>query len=151
MTSANRLWVYILESVTIPQIPLFQSRERRPVAVGLARLLTASEAMLVPPAVKASWVFAIVALTPSLMNRRPTALIALLQLLSVHDTAVQISEPTAAEEELSSIDYEEQIAGHQVAYTSRSCNCGRGPCGLCSRCRHFCAGAASVSECRPSC
>jgi len=41
----------------------------------------------------------------------------LLQLLSVADAAVQISEPTAEEEELSSIDHEERTAGYQAAYT----------------------------------
>lgn len=48
---------------------------------------------------------------------RPTLLVNLLQLMNVAETAVQISEPPADDNEISAIDHEEQTAGYQAAYT----------------------------------
>lgn len=95
-----RLWSQILSNFVIPQVPTMLVKDRKLVAVGMIRMLTQSGIMLQEPSVQA-W-------TPSFFTLR--------QLFEnpQHMAKDKEEDPDAG---LTVIDYEEQNAGYQAAYS----------------------------------
>lgn len=94
------LWSQILSNFIVPQVPKMPTKDRKVAAIGLTRLLTQSQVMLREPAVT-QW---------------PTAFNALVKLFSEPQylTKEKDEDPDAG---LTAIDYEEQNAGYQAAYS----------------------------------
>ena len=57
LTASLRLWSQILTGFVIPQVPKMPHKDRKVVAVGLARMLTESRVMLSEPASRSWYVF----------------------------------------------------------------------------------------------
>ncbi|THH02005.1 hypothetical protein EW026_g797 [Hermanssonia centrifuga] len=94
------LWPQILTNFVVPQVPKMPTKDRKLAAVGMTKLLTQSAIMLQEPAVQA-W---------------PQAFQALAKLFSEPQylTKDKDEDPDAG---LTVIDYEEQTAGYQAAYS----------------------------------
>ncbi|KAI0340315.1 Cse1-domain-containing protein [Trametopsis cervina] len=94
------LWSQILDSVVVPQISKLPTKDRKVAAIGLTRLLTQSSIMLRDPIVQ-TW---------------PSVFGALAKLFSEPQylTKDKEDDPDAG---LTAIDYEEQTAGYQAAYS----------------------------------
>ncbi|KAH8102322.1 Cse1-domain-containing protein [Cristinia sonorae] len=94
------LWSQILSNFVIPQIPQILPRDRKVAAVGLTRLLTSSTLMLQEP----------------LLNSWVPCTAALVKLIS---QPLQLKKETGVDPDagLTAIDYEEQTAGYQAAYS----------------------------------
>jgi len=98
-----RLWSQLLTNIVLPELPKMLPKDRKVVVVGLIRMLTRSSTMLSEPTAKA-W---------------PSALAALVKLFS-NPQHLQSAQSTQAEDPdvaLTAIDFEEQTAGYQVAYS----------------------------------
>ncbi|KAI0366303.1 Cse1-domain-containing protein [Pilatotrama ljubarskyi] len=95
-----QLWSQILANFVIPQSPKMPPKDRKVVVVGLTRLLTQSSLMLRPPLAQA-WPPTFQALVKLFKEE---------QLLTKKDD----EDPDAG---ITQIDYEEQTAGYQAAYS----------------------------------
>ncbi|KAI5122027.1 hypothetical protein M0805_008018 [Coniferiporia weirii] len=98
-----QLWSQLLGNVILPQVSKMTPKDRKVVIVGMTKMLTQSNITLAEPAV-AQW---------------PAAFIELVKLFS-ESKHLQSAQSTAAEdpdEVLRSIDFEEQGAGYQAAYS----------------------------------
>ncbi|KAI0077557.1 Cse1-domain-containing protein [Panus rudis PR-1116 ss-1] len=95
-----QLWGQILTNFVIPQTPKLTPKDRKVAAVGLIRMLTQSEHMLREPTVK-FW---------------PNAFESLVKLFS-EPQHLQSKESDENDVGLTVIDYEEQTAGYQAAYS----------------------------------
>ncbi|TFK45700.1 importin alpha re-exporter [Heliocybe sulcata] len=96
------LWDNVLKNIILPQVPKMAPRDRKLTAVGLTRMLTHSAKMMLPPNVD-TW---------------PIAFTALAKLFSdpEHLTA-QPSQSADTDAALAQLDYDEQNAGYQAAYS----------------------------------
>ncbi|EKM56806.1 uncharacterized protein PHACADRAFT_141741 [Phanerochaete carnosa HHB-10118-sp] len=94
------LWSQILSNFVVTQVPKMPTKDRKVTAVGLTRLLTQSQVMLREPAV-AQWSASFSALVK--LFSEPQYL-----------TKEKDDDPDAG---LTAIDYEEQNAGYQAAYS----------------------------------
>ncbi|KAI0684913.1 Cse1-domain-containing protein [Cytidiella melzeri] len=94
------LWPQVLSNFVIPQVPKMPTKDRKVAAIGLTKLLTQSSHMLREPAIQA-W---------------PNTFGALTRLFSEPQYLTKSTEedPDAG---ISAIDYEEQTAGYQAAYS----------------------------------
>ncbi|KZT00874.1 uncharacterized protein LAESUDRAFT_731806 [Laetiporus sulphureus 93-53] len=95
-----QLWPQILANFVVPQAPKMPPKDRKVVVVGLTRLLTQSAYMLQEPSVQA-WPLIFSALAK--LFREPEFLTA--------------KESGDADAGITAIDYEEQTAGYQAAYS----------------------------------
>ncbi|KAH9947043.1 Cse1-domain-containing protein [Amylocystis lapponica] len=95
-----QLWSQILANFVIPQVPKMPPKDRKVVVVGLTRLLTQSALMLQVPSLQA-W---------------PSMFVALVKLFQ---EAQYLTKKDGEDEDagLTIIDYEEQTAGYQAAYS----------------------------------
>ncbi|KIP01732.1 hypothetical protein PHLGIDRAFT_336871 [Phlebiopsis gigantea 11061_1 CR5-6] len=94
------LWSQLLSNIVVPQVPKMLTKDRKVVAVGLTRLLTQSAVMLREPSVQ-HWSLAFAALVKLFSEPQ-------------HLTKDKDEDPDAG---LTVIDYEEQNAGYQAAYS----------------------------------
>ncbi|TFY78460.1 hypothetical protein EWM64_g5554 [Hericium alpestre] len=94
------LWSQICANFVVPQVSKMQVKDRKVVMVGLVRMLTQSALMLQEPSVQA-W---------------PAAFTALARLFSQPAAVIDKASGDDAAG-LTAIDYEEQTAGYQVAYS----------------------------------
>ncbi|KAG0700788.1 CAS/CSE protein [Suillus ampliporus] len=95
-----RLWSQILVNFIVPQVPKMPHKDRKVAAVGLIRMLTQSTIMLTPPNTQ-SW---------------PQAFVSVIKLFS----EPQYLSKSKDEEQttgITDIDFEEQTAGYQAAYS----------------------------------
>ncbi|EIW74080.1 importin alpha re-exporter [Coniophora puteana RWD-64-598 SS2] len=97
------LWSQILVNFVVPQAPIVPHRDRKVAVVGLTRMLTQSEIMLQGTNVQA-W---------------PQAFASLVKLFAEPQYLKKASEDTiqGAEAGVTQIDFEEQTAGYQAAYS----------------------------------
>ncbi|KZT18357.1 importin alpha re-exporter [Neolentinus lepideus HHB14362 ss-1] len=98
------LWTNVLKNIILPQVPKMPPRDRKLIAVALTRMLTHSE-KAVQPGIVDAWPLAFTALAklfsePQHLKSSPQ---------SPSDADVEIG--------LTQIDYEEQTAGYQSAYS----------------------------------
>ncbi|KAI9569377.1 armadillo-type protein [Boletus coccyginus] len=96
-----QLWSQILTGFVIPQVQKMPHKDRKVVAVGLTRMLTESQVMLSEPASR-SW---------------PAVLTALVKLFSEPRYLASKEGDSVGGTGLTEIDYEEQTAGYQAAYS----------------------------------
>ncbi|KAG6331701.1 hypothetical protein ID866_7388 [Astraeus odoratus] len=96
-----QLWSQILSNFIVPQVPKIPHKDRKVAAVGLIRMLTESQLMLAEPAAR-SW---------------PPAFSALVKLFNEPQYLSKSSTDDTATTGLTEIDYEEQTAGYQAAYS----------------------------------
>ncbi|KAF7419339.1 importin-alpha export receptor [Pleurotus ostreatus] len=96
------LWAQVLSNFVLPQAPKMPPKDRKVAVVGLTKLLTQSSLMLQPPAVQ-TWPLGLTVLVQ--LFSEP-------QYLSKKDTS-----SSEADVALTEIDYEEQTAGYQAAYS----------------------------------
>ncbi|KAI0714440.1 armadillo-type protein [Cerioporus squamosus] len=96
-----QLWSQLLANFVIPQVPKSPPKERKVVIVGITRLLTQSSLMLQNQALTQAW---------------PPTFQALAKLFQTEQQLTKKEEldPDAG---LTQIDYEEQTAGYQAAYS----------------------------------
>jgi len=99
-----QLWSQILTGFVVPQIAKMPHKDRKVVAVGLTRMLTESRVMLSEPASR-SWPAAFTALVR--LFSEP-------QYLGSQEGGESAAGTTTG---LTEIDYEEQTAGYQAAYS----------------------------------
>ncbi|OJA14948.1 hypothetical protein AZE42_03705 [Rhizopogon vesiculosus] len=95
-----QLWSQILGNFIIPQVPKMPHKDRKIAAVGLIRMLTQSLIMLTPPSAQ-SW---------------PQAFVAVIKLFS-EPQYLSKSKDEEQSTGLTEIDFEEQTAGYQAAYS----------------------------------
>ncbi|OAX36460.1 Cse1-domain-containing protein [Rhizopogon vinicolor AM-OR11-026] len=95
-----QLWSQILGNFIIPQVPKMPHKDRKIAAVGLIRMLTQSVTMLTPPSAQ-SW---------------PQAFVAVIKLFS-EPQYLSKSKDEEQSTGLTEIDFEEQTAGYQAAYS----------------------------------
>ncbi|KAI6026014.1 CAS/CSE protein [Pisolithus marmoratus] len=101
-TIQPQLWSQILTTFIIPQVPKMPHKDRKVAAVGLTRMLTESEVMLTEPAAR-NW---------------PSAFTTLVKLFNEPQYLTKTStQDEATTTGLTEIDYEEQTAGYQAAYS----------------------------------
>ncbi|KAH7929305.1 Cse1-domain-containing protein [Leucogyrophana mollusca] len=97
-----QLWSQILVNFIVPQVPKMPHKDRKVAAVGLTRMLTESSIMLTEPTAQ-SW---------------PPAFTALAKLFNEPQYLTKSTDEAAdASAGLTEIDYEEQTAGYQAAYS----------------------------------
>ncbi|KAN0094806.1 CAS/CSE protein, C-terminus domain containing protein [Tylopilus felleus] len=96
-----QLWSQILTGFVIPQVPKMPHKDRKLVAVGLTRMLTESRVMLSEPASR-SWL---------------AVFTALVKLFSEPQYLASKEGDASTTTGLTEIDYEEQTAGYQAAYS----------------------------------
>ncbi|RDB24273.1 Importin alpha re-exporter [Hypsizygus marmoreus] len=97
----QQLWSQILLNFVVPQIPLLPTKDRKLAVVGVTRLLTQSTFMMRDPSVQA-W---------------PATFTALTKLFSEPQYLTAPSATTDPHAGLTEIDFEEQTAGYQAAYS----------------------------------
>lgn len=95
-----QLWSQILANFIIPQVPKMPHKDRKIAAVGLIRMLTQSTFMLTPPSVQ-SW---------------PPAFVSVIKLFS-EPQYLSKSKDDEQSTGITEIDFEEQTAGYQAAYS----------------------------------
>jgi len=98
------LWPNVLKNIILPQVPKMPAQDRKLIAVGLTRMLTHSEK----------------AVQPGIIETWPLVFTTLAKLLSEPQhlkSSPQISSDAEAEIGFTQIDYEEQSAGYQAAYS----------------------------------
>ncbi|KIJ59904.1 hypothetical protein HYDPIDRAFT_99775 [Hydnomerulius pinastri MD-312] len=95
-----QLWSQILTGFVVPQVPKMPHKDRKVAAVGLTRMLTESTVMLSEPSVR-TW---------------PAAFTSLVKLFA-EPQYLKSSTSDDASTGLTEIDYEEQTAGYQAAYS----------------------------------
>ncbi|KAK7436636.1 importin-alpha export receptor [Stygiomarasmius scandens] len=95
------LWTQILNNFVLPQIPKTPPKDRKLAAVGITRLLFQSRMSIQPPQVQ-SW---------------PTLMASLIKLFSEPQYLSQKSPSDEQDVGITEIDYEEQTAGYQAAYS----------------------------------
>ncbi|KAI5826864.1 Cse1-domain-containing protein [Schizophyllum commune Tattone D] len=96
-----QLWSNLLTNFIITQTPKMPPRDRKVAAVGMCRMLTESRIMLQPPAVQ-QW---------------PLAFDALVKLFSEPQHLQKSKTDEDPDAGITEIDYEEQTAGYQAAYS----------------------------------
>ncbi|KAI0933051.1 hypothetical protein AcW1_000014 [Taiwanofungus camphoratus] len=96
-----QLWSQILANFVIPQTPKMAPKDRKVVVVGLTRLLTQSTLMIQEPSIQA-W---------------PNTFTALVKLFQEPQYLTKKDGEEDPDAGLTVIDYEEQTAGYQVAYS----------------------------------
>ncbi|KAF8867606.1 CAS/CSE protein [Infundibulicybe gibba] len=96
-----QLWPQILSNFVVPQVAKLPHKDRKIGAIGLTRMLTKSQYMLREPSVQ-SW---------------PPAFTALVKLFSEPQFLVAPKSSDDPHAGLTEIDYEEQTAGYQAAYS----------------------------------
>lgn len=114
LTFSFRLWGSVLKDVMLPVLPKVPVQDKRLVLVGLTRILFRGQAT-VSLANNEPWYVALQDTQEVTHNSRPLAFTALLQLFGSQASAVKPDEDPDAG--ITSIDYEEQTAGYQVAYS----------------------------------
>ncbi|KAF8871694.1 CAS/CSE protein, partial [Infundibulicybe gibba] len=97
----SQLWSQILNNFVVPQVAKLPHKDRKIGAIGLTRMLTKSQYMLREPSVQ-SW---------------PPAFTALVKLFSEPQFLVAPKSSDDPHAGLTEIDYEEQTAGYQAAYS----------------------------------
>jgi exportin-2 (importin alpha re-exporter) len=95
-----RLWSQILVNFIVPQVPMMPHKDRKVAAVGLIRMLTQSTIMLTPPSAQ-SW---------------PLAFVSVIKLFS-EPQYLSKSKDEEQSTGITEIDFEEQTAGYQAAYS----------------------------------
>lgn len=95
-----QLWSQILANFIIPQVPKMPHKDRKIAAVGLIRMLTQSTIMLTPPSAQ-SW---------------PPAFVSVIKLFS-EPQYLSKSKDDEQSTGITEIDFEEQTAGYQAAYS----------------------------------
>lgn len=95
-----QLWSQVLANFIIPQVPKMPHKDRKIAAVGLIRMLTQSTFMLTPPSVQ-SW---------------PPAFVSVIKLFS-EPQYLSKSKDDEQSTGITEIDFEEQTAGYQAAYS----------------------------------
>ncbi|EJD01973.1 Cse1-domain-containing protein [Fomitiporia mediterranea MF3/22] len=98
-----QLWSQILGNVVVPQVHKILPKDRKVAIVGLTKMLTQSNVTLAEPAIS-QWPAAFSELTKLFTE-------------SKHLTSAQSTEAEDPDEVLRSIDFEEQGAGYQAAYS----------------------------------
>ncbi|CAL1709388.1 unnamed protein product [Somion occarium] len=96
-----QLWSQILTNFVIPQTPKMSPKDRKVAAIGLTRMLTQSEVILREPSMK-TW---------------PLAFDTLAKLFSEPQHLTSKEGEADQDAGLTMIDYEEQTAGYQAAYS----------------------------------
>ncbi|TDL23186.1 Cse1-domain-containing protein [Rickenella mellea] len=98
-----QLWSQLLANIILPKVPklVAKSNDRKVATVGLTRMLTRSTLMLTEPTVK-EW---------------PDSLAALAIVYGKPQSAVSLQGSDDADVALTVIDFEEQTAGYQAAYS----------------------------------
>ncbi|KAH7882920.1 CAS/CSE protein [Phlebopus sp. FC_14] len=97
-----QLWSQILSGFIVPQVPKMPHKDRKVAAVGLTRMLTESSFMLSGPSASTDW---------------PTTFTALVRLFNEPQYLTKSSAEDDSATGLTEIDYEEQMAGYQAAYS----------------------------------
>ncbi|KAG2133137.1 CAS/CSE protein [Suillus cothurnatus] len=95
-----QLWSQILVNFIVPQVPKMPHKDRKVAAVGLIRMLTQSTIMLTPPSAQ-SW---------------PPAFVSVIKLFSEPQYLAK-SKDEEQSTGITEIDFEEQTAGYQAAYS----------------------------------
>ncbi|KAG2131005.1 CAS/CSE protein [Suillus clintonianus] len=95
-----QLWSQILLNFIVPQVPKMPHKDRKVAAVGLIRMLTQSTIMLTPPSAQ-SW---------------PQAFVSVIKLFSEPQYLAK-SKDEEQSTGITEIDFEEQTAGYQAAYS----------------------------------
>ncbi|KAF8452427.1 CAS/CSE protein [Boletus edulis BED1] len=114
-----QLWSQILMGFVIPQVPKMPHKNRKVTAVGLTRMLTESQVMLSEPASR-SWCGAFPCLVLPWYSPpvyRPVVFTALAKLFSEPQYLAAKEVDSSDRTGLTEIDYEEQTAGYQAAYS----------------------------------
>ncbi|KAJ4471965.1 CAS/CSE protein [Lentinula aciculospora] len=101
-----RLWGQILTSFVLPLVPKMPPKERKMTSVGMTRLLFQSRLSIQEPSVQHWQVLFL-----------PAALQALIQLFSEPQYLTAKTEDVEGLSGITEIDYEEQTAGYQAAYS----------------------------------
>ncbi|KAG2034488.1 CAS/CSE protein [Suillus americanus] len=96
----TQLWSQILVNFIVPQVPKMPHKDRKVAAVGLIRMLTQSTIMLTPPSAQ-SW---------------PPAFVSVIKLFSEPQYLAK-SKDEEQSTGITEIDFEEQTAGYQAAYS----------------------------------
>ncbi|KAF8650732.1 hypothetical protein AX16_005105 [Volvariella volvacea WC 439] len=96
-----QLWSQVFANFVVPQVPKMPHKDRKLAAVGLVRLLTRSLVQRQEPAIR-SW---------------PAGFVALVKLFSEPQHLSSKSSEDDQNVGLTEIDYEEQTAGYQAAYS----------------------------------
>ncbi|KAG1807455.1 CAS/CSE protein [Suillus subaureus] len=95
-----QLWSQILVNFIVPQVPKMPHKDRKVAAVGLIRMLTQSTIMITPPSAQ-SW---------------PPAFVSVIKLYSEPQYLAK-SKDEEQNTGITEIDFEEQTAGYQAAYS----------------------------------
>ncbi|KAH7910550.1 CAS/CSE protein [Hygrophoropsis aurantiaca] len=96
-----QLWSQILGNFVVPQVPKMPHKDRKVAAVGLTRMLTESSIMTTGPSAQ-TW---------------PAAFTALARLFNEPQYLTKSSGDADTNAGITEIDYEEQTAGYQAAYS----------------------------------
>ncbi|KDQ49269.1 hypothetical protein JAAARDRAFT_201016 [Jaapia argillacea MUCL 33604] len=96
-----QLWSQVLSNFVIPQIPKMPTKDRKVVVVGLTRMLTQSSIMLREPTIQ-TW---------------PSAFSSLVRLFHEPEFLTSKDGGDDPDAGITAIDYEEQTAGYQAAYS----------------------------------
>jgi len=114
----SRLWSQILGNFVIPQVPKMSHKDRKVTVVGVTRMLTQSTYMLQEPSIHA-WYAIVYSLLQHLLNLldRPATFTALVKLFSEPQYLTNNKNEEDPHAGITDIDYEEQTAGYQAAYS----------------------------------
>ena len=115
--SFSRLWSQILINFVVPQAPKFPHRERKLAAVGVTRTLCHSTLMMQQPSIQAWYVFTSLSEERCLISTHRSPTYSALGKIFGEPQYFTKSTEIEADVAITAIDFEEQAAGYQAAYS----------------------------------